>query len=230
MAEPPGGGGPFLDNYDLTKAKISQQHIAARLNQGPRDENGRFRITKGMSSLVTPEEIAAKKEGVTLMDPTKAVTLHTEKKRPADWKRDIGGHDEKKHKAKKEEVEEPTVKPTWLSVGLVVKILDKSQAEAYKRKGVIRSVKQEKVNTASVELLGDDVKMTVTVREKHLETVLPAVGKPVRVVKGESAGATGELRKLHEKRFLAEVAIDASDGVRQRVEFLQYDEVCKLNR
>ena len=80
------------------------------------------------------------------------------------------------------------------------------------------------------ELLGDDVKMTVTVREKPLETVLPAVGKPVRVVKGESAGATGELRKLHEKRFLAEVAIDASDGVRQRVEFLQYDEVCKLNR
>ena len=120
----------------------------------PRDENGRFRITTGMSSLVTPEEIAAKKEGVTLMDPTKAVTLHTEKKRPADWKRDIGGRDEKKHKAKKEEEEEPTVKPTWLSVGLVVKILDKSQAEAYKRKGVIRSVKQEEVNTASVELLG----------------------------------------------------------------------------
>ena len=60
MAEPPGGGGPFLDNYDLTKAKISQQHIAARLSQGPRDENGRFRITKGMSSLVTPEEIAAR--------------------------------------------------------------------------------------------------------------------------------------------------------------------------
>ena len=153
-----------MDNYDLTKAKISQQHIAARLNQGPRDENGRFRITKGMSSLVTPEEIAAKKEGVTLMDPTKAVTLHTEKKRPADWKRDIGGRDEKKPKAEKEEMEEPAVKPTWLSVGLVVKILDKSQAEAYKRKGVIRSVKQEKVNTASVELLGDDVKMTVTVR------------------------------------------------------------------
>ena len=42
--------------------------------------------------------------------------------------------------------------------------------------------------------------------------MLPAVGKPVRVVKGESAGEYGELRKLHTKRFLAEVAIDASDG------------------
>ena len=229
MAEPPGGGGPFLDNYDLTKAKISQQHIAARLNQGPRDENGRFRITHRYVITRDSGGNRRKEGGRDPMDPTKAVTLHTEKKRPADWKRDIGGRDEKKHKAKKEEVEEPTVKPTWLSVGLVVKILDKSQAEAYKRKGVIRSVKQEEVNTASVELLGDDVKMTVTVREKHLETVLPAVGKPVRVVKGESAGATGELRKLHEK-ILAEVAIDASDGVRQRVEFLQYDEVCKLNR
>ena len=69
MAEPPGGGGPFLDNYDLTKAKISQQHIAARLNQGPRDENGRFRITTGMSSLVTPEEIAAKKEEIEPIQP-----------------------------------------------------------------------------------------------------------------------------------------------------------------
>ena len=123
------------------------------------------------------------------------------------------------------------VKPTWLAVGLVVKILDKSDAVAYKRKGVIRSVKQSaEVNTADVELLRDDTKTTVTVREKHLETVLPAVGKPVRVVKGESAGEYGELRKLHTKWFLAEVAIDASDGVRQRVEFLQYDEVCKVNR
>ena len=32
MAEPPGGGGPFLDNYDLTKAKISQQHIESQLD------------------------------------------------------------------------------------------------------------------------------------------------------------------------------------------------------
>jgi len=234
MAEPPGEGGFFHDNYDLTKAKISQQHIAARLTTGPRDEDGRFRITKGMSSLVTPEELASASSGVTLMDPKKAVTLHTEKKRPADWKVDLGGADDKKKQrnTETEETEQPAVKPTWLAVGLVVKILDKSDAVAYKRKGVIRSVKQSaEVNTADVELLlGDDTKTTVTAREKHLETVLPAVGKPVRVVKGESAGEYGELRKLHQKRFLAEVAIDASDGVRQRVEFLQYDEVCKVNR
>ena len=69
------------------------------------------------------------------MDPTKAVTLHTEKKRPADWKRDIGGRDEKKPKAEKEEMEEPAVKPTWLSVGLVVKILDKSQVKRTSERG-----------------------------------------------------------------------------------------------
>jgi DNA/RNA-binding protein KIN17 len=50
------------------------------------------------------------------------------------------------------------------------------------------------------------------------------------VVKGDSAGATGELRRVHEKRFLAEVAMDSADGVRQRVEYLQYDEVCKVHR
>ena len=66
--------------------------------------------------------------------------------------------------------------------------------------------------------------------ERDLETVLPAPGKPVRVVKGENAGATGELRAVHERRFLAEVALDAGDGVRQRVEFLQYDEVCKVHQ
>ena len=30
------------------------------------------------------------------------------------------------------------------------------------------------------------------------------------------------------RRFPQEVALDAADGIRQRVEFLQYEEVCKI--
>jgi DNA/RNA-binding protein KIN17 len=133
-----------------------------------------------------------------------------------------------------------------LHTGLVVKILAKSLKEAghYKKKGVVRRIPAPR--KAVVEILGaaaagaagggdgggkegEGAAVLVEVDERDLETVLPAPGKPVRVVKGDHAGATGELKAVHEKRFLAEVAVDAADGVRQRVEFLQYDEVCKVH-
>ena len=220
--------GPFFETFDATAARISQSHLAAKLNQGPRDDAGRFRITKGTSSLATPEEKRAeenRERGVTLVDPTKAVYLHTVK-RAADAPRER----EKTKKAKKEkkdgdDADDDAGPPSWLSLGLVVKILDKSSAHR-KRKGVVRKLPRKGV--AELEVLGVDAAATETVAEKHLETVLPAVGKHVRVVKGEAAGRVGELRKIHETRFLAEVALDAADGVRQRVEFLQYDEVCKV--
>ena len=84
---------------------------------------------------------------------------------------------------------------------------------------------------ARVRILGGDQDgAVVAVAETHLETVLPAVGKPVRVVRGEGVGSVGELRKIHQSRFLAEVAFDAADGVRQTVAFLGYDDVCKVHR
>lgn len=232
-----------FETFDVTAARVSQSHIASRLTAGPRDESGRFRVTKGMSSLSAAEDVSQKKNGVTLMDPTKAISCNVVKRfadAPAaggvndrDSKRSKTAADKDKGKpssdTKKKNDKDGGRPSSWLSTGLVVKILAKSLKEAghYKKKGVVRRISSP--HKAEVEILGSEPAVLVEVDERDLETVLPAPGKPVRVVKGDHAGSTGELRAVHEKRFLAEVAVDAADGVRQRVEFLQYDEVCKVH-
>lgn len=262
MAEDVPGGFTF-ETFDVTAARVSQSHIASRLTAGPKDESGRFRVAKGMSSLNAAEEDVKQKTGVTLMDPTKAVSCDVVKRKLMTADAPSGGGDKdaaaaakkaKKSTAEDGEEKEKEKKKSWLANGLVVKILDKSLKEAgfFKKKGIVRRVHHGKKNstTAEIEILGGApaVKVgtgdggggegrgdggggavMVRVSERDVETVLPAPGRSVRIVKGDMAGATGELRRVHESRFLAEVALDAADGVRQRVEYLQYDEVCKVH-
>ena len=76
-------GGPFMETFDATRARVSQAAIASRLAMGPRDESGRFRVSRGMSSLSVPvDNLSAGERGVRLTDPTKAVSLNVDK-RPA---------------------------------------------------------------------------------------------------------------------------------------------------
>ena len=257
-----------FETFDATAARISQSHIASRLTAGPKDESGRFRVTKGMSTLAAPEDDASKKPtGVRLLDPTKAISCNVVKRfaeeAPRGGAGGGGGSSRGAKRAKKRSVDEDgggqeeedvdKKNKTWISTGLVVKILARSLRDAghYKKKGIVRRVLLDRGTRtrpgAEVEVIGpseatatatEDPTTTTTtttpivveVDARDLETVLPATGKPVRVVKGEHAGSVGELRAIHEGRFLAEVALDTGDGVRQRIEFLQYDEVCKVNR
>ena len=48
------------------------------LISGPRDETGKFRIAKGMSSLNKPTE---QTRGVQLLDPSKAISLNKARRR-----------------------------------------------------------------------------------------------------------------------------------------------------
>ena len=189
-----------------------------------------------MSSLSAAEDVNPKNKGVTLLDPTKAISCNTVKRfaedpaPPGGGGGGGGGKKAKKTRGKDErggggggKDDKKKAKASWLCVGLVVKILDKSlkevQGGSYKKKGVVRRIIAP--GTAEVEVMGAAAQagaaeveaVLVSVRERDLETVLPAPGKTVRVVKGEHVGATGELRAVHEKRFLAEVAVDAGDGV-----------------
>ena len=248
-------GGFSFETFDATAARVSHSHIASKLANGPRDDAGRFRVAKGTSSLAAVED-GAKHErhdeektprGVALVDASRAVSCEPIKRLAGA----LPGVDAASKRAKRaaaaaaaEAGEDGNKKkkvrggpPAWLSSGLVVKVLAKSLKEEghYRRKGIVRGVTDERVG--SIEMLptagaenDDAARVTLKVHERDLETVLPAPGKPVRVVKGAHAGVAGELIRLHEDRFLAEVAVDAADGVRQRVEYLQYDEVCKVHR
>ena len=238
-------GGPFMETFDATRARVSQAAIASRLAMGPRDESGRFRVSRGMSSLSVPvDNLSAGERGVRLTDPTKAVSLNVDKRpagdrpssetskraRSVDRPRDDDDAarlvDDANH-AKRRRPDR------WVVPGTVVKIVgDKSlRARGLHKAKAVPTGEWTADDKARVRILGgDEDGAVVAVAETHLETVLPAAGKPVRVVRGEGVGSVGELRKIHQSRFLAEVAFDAADGVRQTVAFLGYDDVCKASR
>jgi DNA/RNA-binding protein KIN17 len=113
----------------------------------------------------------------------------------------------------------------WLFDGIVVKIMAKELAPQgyYKAKGVVRAVVDRYV--AEVSLLeGGDV---IRVDQAQLETVLPAVGGGVRVLKGAHRGAAGVLLSLDVARFKARVRLrrGAADG---RELELDYEDVSKI--
>lgn len=242
-------GGPFMETFDATRARVSQAAIASRLATGPRDESGRFRVSRGMSSLSVPEDntLPAGEKGVRLTDPTKAVSLNVDKRPAGDKpssetsKRARGVHhprdgdDDAAADDRVDDANPPKRRrpDRWVVPGTVVKIVGDTSLRArglHKAKAVPTGEWTDD-DKARVRILGgDEDGAVVAVAERHLETVLPAVGKPVRVVRGESVGRVGELRKIHQARFLAEVAFDAADGVRQTVAFLGYDDVCKVHR
>ena len=243
-------GGPFMETFDATRARVSQAAIASRLATGPRDESGRFRVSRGMSSLSVPEDdtLPAAEKGVRLTDPTKAVSLNVDKRPAGDrpssetskrargvhHPRD-GGDDDAAAADPVDDANPPKRRrpDRWVVPGTVVKIVgDKSlRARGLHKAKAVPTGEWTEDDKARVRILGgDEDGAVVAVAERHLETVLPAVGKPVRVVRGERVGHVGELRKIHQARFLAEVAFDAADGVRQTVAFLGYDDVCKVHR
>ena len=193
--------------------------------------------------------------GVRLHDPTKAVSLNAPKRSadarrhdPPDAARYLGTSDRDAKRRKGDgSVADASSSPTpssarWATPGLVVKLMDKRlAARLYRAKAVTLAERSDDGASVRVRVLrpvrpredddgaeDEEEDEKVFARESKLKTVLPAAGKPVRMVAGEHAGRVGEMRRVHQARFLAEVALDAADGIRQRVEFLQYEEVCKI--
>ncbi|CAG9763281.1 unnamed protein product [Ceutorhynchus assimilis] len=104
--------------------------------------------------------------------------------------------------------EQKNRKDYWLMPGVVVKVMTKSLGEEfYKQKGVIREV----INKygAIVKLLDTGKKLKLD--QAHLETVIPAIGKPVKIVNGAYSGEIATLLSLDEKNFC--VNLEISKGV-----------------
>ena len=88
-----------------------------------------------------------------------------------------------------------------------------------KVKCVVRSVSNDGV---SVETL--DGRSRATLPLTKLETVIPAVGKRVRVVGGAHKGEAATLEALDLGAFAARIRLEASGEV---VEGVPYEDVCK---
>ncbi|CAI9722006.1 RNA-binding KIN17-like [Octopus vulgaris] len=116
-------------------------------------------------------------------------------------------------------------KDNWLDEGIVVKVITKKLGDKYyKRKAVVKQV--ENLFMAVVKMLdtGDKVRLD----QSHLETVIPALGKTVKIVNGAYRGTNAVLQSINEKKFCATVAIKQGPLAGRVLEGVQYEDISKL--
>jgi len=112
----------------------------------------------------------------------------------------------------------------WLAAGLVVKVMHEELAggKYHRKKGLVEKVHDQ--YTADIRMV--DSKDLIRLEQEMLETVIPNVGKPVRVVKGTHKGARATMRAVDFESFSVDVELE--DGT--VMEGLGYDEVCKVDK
>ncbi|XP_066148356.1 DNA/RNA-binding protein KIN17 [Euwallacea fornicatus] len=116
-------------------------------------------------------------------------------------------------------------KDYWLTEGIVVKVVTKSLGdEFYKQKGIVREVIDN--YGAVVKLLETGKKLKLD--QKHLETVIPAIGKCVKIVNGAYCGEVAKLLSLDERNFCVNVEIAKGVLMGRKVDKVQYEDICKL--
>ncbi|XP_030746982.1 DNA/RNA-binding protein KIN17 [Sitophilus oryzae] len=116
-------------------------------------------------------------------------------------------------------------KDYWLTEGIIVKVITKTLGEEfYKQKGIVREVIDK--YGAIIKLLDTGKKLKLD--QKHLETVIPAIGKLVKVVNGAYRGEIASLLNLDERNFCVSIEIEKGLLKGRRVDGVQYEDICKL--
>jgi len=116
-------------------------------------------------------------------------------------------------------------KDYWLSEGIVVKLVTKALGDKfYKQKAVVVEVIEK--YRAKIKLLETGEK--VKIDQAHVETVIPAVGKIVRVLNGGYRGCKATLISLDQDNFCVTIEIAAGPLKGRIVKSVQYEDVSKL--
>ena len=234
-----------METFDATRARACRRRPSRRASRWvPGTSPAGSACREDVLLSVPVDNLSAGERGVRLTDPTKAVSLNVDKRpagdrpssetskraRSVDRPRDDDDAarlvDDANH-AKRRRPDR------WVVPGTVVKIVgDKSlRARGLHKAKAVPTGEWTADDKARVRILGGDQDgAVVAVAETISRRCSPPPANPFASARGEGVGSVGELRKIHQSRFLAEVAFDAADGVRQTVAFLGYDDVCKVHR
>nr|CAI5821054.1 unnamed protein product [Callosobruchus analis] len=202
---------------------------------GPSEEPIYTELSKGNDEEPLKLDIRMKTEKV-IFNPVNVQPV----KRPASSQLEIPSEETRKLKTEKtkkstldEIIEQEELKKEkmnrkdyWLTEGIIVKVMTKSLGEEfYKQKGVIREVIDKYV--AILKILDNSKKLKID--QEHLETVIPTIGKLVKVVNGAYRGQTAALISIDERHFCAEIEIAKGLLKGRRVSKIEYEDIYKLH-
>lgn len=116
-------------------------------------------------------------------------------------------------------------KDYWLAEGIVVKLITKALGDKYyKEKGVVVDVFDK--YGARLRLLESG--KVVKVDQKHCETVIPAIGKLIKVLNGAYRGSNAYLKSINEDNFCVSLEIASGPLKGREVHKVQYEDISKL--
>lgn len=151
-------------------------------------------------------------------DSLKGQTIKKEKKKLTALDEIMKEEEERRKKAPK--------KNNWLTEDIVVKVVTDSLGEKfYKKKGVVTKVIDK--FCAKVRMLDFDVKLKLD--QAHLETVIPAVGRRVKILNGAYAGLVAELVEINTKHYCVSVKIISGPLSGKVVNNVLYEDISKLH-
>ncbi|XP_017485803.1 PREDICTED: DNA/RNA-binding protein KIN17 [Rhagoletis zephyria] len=128
----------------------------------------------------------------------------------------------KEEEAKKERANR---KDYWLHTGIVVKFIDKAMGEKfYKQKAVVQEVIEK--YRAKIKFLDTGDKLKVD--QAHLETVIPALDKPILVLNGAYRGCEAILKSLDERNYCVTIEIARGPLKGRVVDKVQYEDISKI--
>lgn len=112
----------------------------------------------------------------------------------------------------------------WLTPGIVVKVIAQKLGDKYyKKKAEVRQVIDR--YEAVVQML--DSKDQLKLDQAHVETVIPNVGRTVRVVNGPYVGSDAKLLVVNFETFSCKIMLDSGPFTGRVIDNVQYDEICK---
>uniref|UniRef100_A0A336LSL5 CSON002695 protein n=1 Tax=Culicoides sonorensis TaxID=179676 RepID=A0A336LSL5_CULSO len=128
-------------------------------------------------------------------------------------------------KQEEEKKERMNRKDYWLHEDIIVKLITKSLGDKfYKQKARVLEVIDK--YQAKIKLLETGEKLKVD--QAHVETVIPNLGKHVKVVNGAYRGHLAILKALDEANYCVTIQIASGTFKDRIVKGVQYEDICKI--
>ena len=195
--------------YGLQNSKNVKEHVFTDLVREGEDP---IKLNLGFSATSKP--VVKSSEFSNLSKSSKSMGPPQDRKKAGDSKKRSALEDimeeEKRTKEIKlmQELEEEskTKEVPWLKLNIVVKVVTKDLgSKYYKEKGVVVEIRDGGFS-GLVKLLNSDKKLKLD--QSHLETVVPSVGREVKLVNGRYVGSTAVLESIQVESFSATINLD----------------------
>lgn len=215
-----------MQEFFERQVKLGQQSSSSRSVSAPSElvrENADEKLTLKLVTKKTMEPPAPKR---TLSALEKLELEEKERRKKARI-------EEKKAEERKREKEEE-VKPIrkaqdnedgWLSEDIVVKVVLKSLGEKYYgKKGYVTKVLDK--YGALVKMIDTEVKLKLD--QDHLETVIPNIGRQVKILKGPHKGSVAELVDINTNKFCVRLKVISGKSKGEILDRIPYENMSKL--